>query len=88
VSADVRGNIESAVNQLKDALKGDDGDVIKKSIENLTNVSYKLAEEMYKSKGAQPGGPGPSPAPEAQTDRGTTEKADEDVIDAEFEEKK
>jgi molecular chaperone DnaK len=90
VSADVRGNIESAINNLKDALKSDDGDRIKKSIENLTQVSYKLAEEMYKGQGgpqagAAPGG-GPGVAPEAQTDRGTTEKKkDEDVIDAEYE---
>src|SRR6476620_4800795 len=33
VSGDVRGNIESAVNSLKDALKSEDGDRIKKSIE-------------------------------------------------------
>src|SRR4051812_20577968 len=92
VSADIRGNIESAINALKDALKSDDGDRIKKSIENLTNVSYKLAEEMYKGQGGQPGaapgGPGgPGVAPEAQTDRGTTDgkKKDEDVIDAEYE---
>ncbi len=92
VTPDVRGNIESAINQLKDALKGDDGDVIKKSIENLTNVSYKLAEEMYKQQGAgagagaAPGAEGAGPAPEAQPDRAT--KSDEDVIDAEYEEKK
>jgi molecular chaperone DnaK len=93
VSADVRGNIESAINNLKDALKSDDGDRIKKSIENLTQVSYKLAEEMYKGQGPQAGagagaGPGPGVAPEAQTDRGTTDggkKKDEDVIDAEYE---
>jgi len=91
VSGDVRGNIEGAINQLKDALKSDDGDQIKKSIENLTQVSYKLAEEMYKGQGGpQPGGApgaGPDVAPEAQTDRGTAEgkKKDEDVIDAEYE---
>src|SRR3954463_3041263 len=91
VSADVRGNIESAINALKDALKTDDADAIKKTMENLTNVSYKLAEEMYKQQGGQPGAapagaPGAGPAPEAQTDRGTTEKKkDEDVIDAEYE---
>src|SRR5688572_22918825 len=55
VSADVRGNIESAVNALKDALKTDDGDVIKKKIELLTAASHKLAEEMYKAQSA-PGG--------------------------------
>jgi molecular chaperone DnaK len=99
VSADVRGNIENAVNALKDALKTDDGDAIKKTMENLTNVSYKLAEEMYTQQGGQAGaGPagaagaagaapgGAGAAPEAQTDRGTTEqKKDEDVIDAEYE---
>src|SRR3954447_2110563 len=91
VSADVRGNIESAINALKDALKSEDGDRIKKSIENLTNVSYKLAEEMYKGQGGPqagaPGGAGAGVAPEAQTDRGTTDgkKKDEDVIDAEYE---
>src|SRR5947207_395083 len=35
VSADIRGNIESALNTLKDALKSDDGDRIKKGIDNL-----------------------------------------------------
>src|SRR5437764_2695086 len=81
VSGDIRGNIESALNALKDALKTDDADAIKKTMENLTNVSYKLAEEMYKQQGGQPGaapggapGAGAGPAPEAQTDRGTTEK--------------
>ena len=87
VSADIRGNIESALNNLKDALKSDDGDRIKKSLEGLQTAAYKLGEEIYKSAGAQAAGA--SPAPEAQTDRGTTgggeKKKDEDVIDAEFE---
>ncbi|MGH7175979.1 MAG: Hsp70 family protein, partial [Tepidisphaeraceae bacterium] len=85
VSGDVRGNIENALNQLRDALKSEDADRIKKTMENLTQVSYKLAEEMYKKQGPQAGAE-PSPAPEAQTERGTTEKKkDEDVIDAEYE---
>src|SRR5882724_2634811 len=71
VSPDVRGQIEGAINNLRDALKTDDGDVIKKKMELLTEASHKLAEQMYKAQGPQPGG-GPSPAPEAQTDRGTT----------------
>ena len=87
VSPDTRGQIESALNALRDALKSDDADRIKKSLENLNQVSSKLGEEMYKSQGA-PGGPGGAgPAPEASTDRGTTGggKKDEDVIDAEYE---
>ena len=84
VGPEIRGNVESALNALRDALKADDGDAIKKTMENLTTVSHKLAEEMYKGGAAAPGA---SPAPEAQTDRGTTAapKKDDDVIDAEYE---
>jgi molecular chaperone DnaK len=90
VSGDIRGNIESALNNLKDALKSEDGDRIKKTMEALQQASFKLGEEIYKSAGAQAGaGAGPQPGPEASTDRGTAgggeKKKDEDVIDAEYE---
>jgi molecular chaperone DnaK len=86
VEAATRSDIESALGQLRENLKGDDGDAIKKSMENLQKVSQKLAEEMYKSQAAAAGAPGAEPAPEAQSDRATGEaKKDDDVIDAEFE---
>src|SRR5438477_9966702 len=77
VSADVRGNIESSLNNLRDALKSDDGDRIKKTLEALQQAAFKLGEEIYKKTGAAPGadgsaGAGAGPAPEAQTDRGAT----------------
>jgi molecular chaperone DnaK len=97
VSGDVRSGIESALNSLKDALKSEDAERIKPTMQALTEASHKLAEEMYKSTAAGAGAPG-GPAPEASTDRGTTEpgtgagagaggeaKKDEDVIDAEYE---
>src|SRR5206468_8524906 len=43
VSPDLRSQIESSINALRDALKSDDGDRIKKSMENLTQASHKLA---------------------------------------------
>jgi molecular chaperone DnaK len=91
VGADIRGNIETALNGLRDALKSDDGDRIKKSMENLTTASHKLAEEMYKATAAGGAAPGGAPGPEAQSDRGAAGagaaagKKDEDVIDAEYE---
>jgi len=91
VGGETRADIERAMSELRDALKTDDGDVIKKKMELLTTASHKLAEEMYKASAPGAGGaPGGGPAPEASTDRGTTGggKADEDVIDAEYEEKK
>ena len=47
VSADVRGNIESALNNLKETSKGDDAYAIKKSIENLGNASQELGKILY-----------------------------------------
>ena len=87
VSPDTRGQVESALNALRDALKSDDGDRIRKSLDNLNQVSSKLGEEMYKAQGAPGGAPGGAgPGPEASTDRGTAGgKKDEDVIDAEYE---
>ena len=90
IAAETRSDIERALGELRDALKTDDGDVIKKKMDLLTTASHKLAEEVYKSQAA-PGGPtsgGPGAAPEAESDRGaagTGAKKDEDVIDAEYE---
>ena len=93
VGADVRGGVESALNQLRENLKGDDGPAIKKAMDNLNSVSQKLGEEMYKSAGGPGGGPSGvsgGVSPEAQTDRPDAGggKKDDDVIDAEYEVKK
>ncbi|MGN6725227.1 MAG: molecular chaperone DnaK [Tepidisphaeraceae bacterium] len=88
VDAAVRTDIERAINELKDALKGDDGEVITKKTEAVMTVSQKLGEAIYKAQAAAAGAPGTdSAAPEAQSDRATaTEgKKDDDVIDAEYE---
>src|SRR5207247_2121785 len=92
VDAATRGDIERALTELREALKTDDGEVIKKKMELLTTASHKLAEQVYKAQ-SQPGAAGAGPGPEAQSDRATTgeaggageKKKDEDVIDAEYE---
>jgi molecular chaperone DnaK len=89
VPADVRGNIENAVNNLKEAAKGEDADAIKKTIENLGNVSQELGKVLYEeaakkqaaSASAGQAGQAPPPPPEGETKR----KGGDDVIDAEFE---
>ncbi len=93
VSADVRGNIENAVNNLKEAVKGEDADAIRKAIENLGNTSQELGKVLYEeaakkqAASAQPqpdqASQAPPPPPEGEVKR---EKPD-DVIDAEFEAK-
>ncbi|MCY2924896.1 MAG: molecular chaperone DnaK [Planctomycetota bacterium] len=88
VPAADRGAIEAAMNNLREALKGDNADAIRKAVENLQSASHKLAEEMYKTAGAQAGGaagagaPGESAPKEEPSGK---KKNDGDVIDAEFE---
>jgi molecular chaperone DnaK len=97
VSQQERGDIEAKINDLKQAMKDKNLDRIKKGMEELTKVSHKLAEEIYKKTqegkagaGAQqqqgPGyGPqsGPQQGPEPERESAGPKK-DDDVIDAEF----
>jgi molecular chaperone DnaK len=92
VSPEIRGNIESALNNLKEALKSEDADRIRIGIDGLTAAAQKLGEEIYKSAGA--GAAGAAAAGAAATGAGAApgpdqqpggQKKDEDVIDAEYE---
>ncbi|MFI5380560.1 MAG: molecular chaperone DnaK [Tepidisphaerales bacterium] len=93
VPGEVRGNIESALTNLKEALKSEDADRIRKAIDNVQQMASKIGEAIYGKGGPQPGGPqaGPGPGPEAQAGAGrpgatgTGGKKDDDVIDAEYE---
>ena len=74
---------EAALTELREALKTDDLDRIKKSQEAVTQASHKLAEAMYRDAQAksQPGAAGsPQSGPAAG---GAAPKGD--VVDAEFE---
>ena len=89
VSAETRGKIENAVNNLKEVIKGEDGDAIKKAIENLSTTSQELGKVLYeeavkKQAASAPGEQAsqtPPPPPEGDVKR----KGGDDVIDAEFE---
>ena len=81
VSAEDRSNIEGAVNQLKTVKDGEDGEAIKKSMEDLQQFSHKLAEAMYAENQA---GDAAAAAPGDETPG----SADDDVVDADFEEVK
>ncbi len=84
VPPEIRSEIDSALSTLKEQVKGEDAEAIKRGIENLQKASYKLGEHIYKATGSAPGA-GAAPGPEATSDRGTGAgpKKDDDVIDAE-----
>jgi molecular chaperone DnaK len=76
VEPEERAAIESAVSDLKEALKGDNKETIEAKTQALAEASGKLAERMYQQEGGD--------AADASAEAGTT--ADDDVVDAEFEE--
>jgi molecular chaperone DnaK len=90
VSASTRGKIENAINNLKDAVKGDDGSAIKRAIDNLGDASQELGKTLYeeaaKKQASSTAGPAEQapPPPEGEVRR---KKNGDDVIDAEFEAK-
>jgi molecular chaperone DnaK len=87
VSAEERKAIESAVEDLKAAIKTDDKEVIDKKTQALTEASSKMAERLYaqgQSAGQQPGGG----AHGGHEGAAGSQQKDESVVDAEFEEVK
>lgn len=87
VSDDERKSIEQAVESLKEALKGNDKDLIDTKTKELTDASAKMAERLYAAQ--QSGQPGQTQSSEGTTahEQPADEKADT-VVDAEFEEVK
>ncbi len=53
ISEEDKGKINSAIEDLRKALEGDDTEEIKSKMEALKQASYSLAEEMYKNAGDQ-----------------------------------
>jgi molecular chaperone DnaK len=87
VQAEEKAKIESAINELKEAMKSDDKAAIDRKTEALTEVSGKLAERLYAQKGGDGGSHGGDSGPGAPSSGGEEHGA-EDVVDAEFEEVK
>lgn len=84
LSADDIKPIEDALGPAKDALKSGESERIKGAIEDLTKVSHKLAETLYKKTAQTSQDPGQEQARSSQGGQ----KRDDDVVDAEFEDVK
>ena len=88
VSAETRGKIESAVNNLKEASKGEDPAAIRRAIDNLNEATQELGKVLYeeaaKKQAATAGQARQTPPPESEVRR---KGPGDDVIDAEFEAK-
>ncbi|MDX5333952.1 MAG: molecular chaperone DnaK [Gammaproteobacteria bacterium] len=81
VGEDEKKAIEEAAESLREAMKGDDKDAIEAKTQALAEASGKLAEKMYAEQAAGEGAEGAAGGEQAAGG-----KADDDVVDAEFEE--
>jgi len=82
IPAGDRGEIENAIADARRALDSNDKSTMDQARERLTQVSHKVAEQMYKATSPPSAGAGPSagggPSSEGK------EKKDEGVVDAEY----
>ncbi|MDB6046296.1 MAG: dnaK [Gammaproteobacteria bacterium] len=88
VDAGERAKVESAISDLRTALKGDDKNVIEKKTEALAQASAAIAQRAYAAgQGGAEGAGGPAGGAGASGAKGGPGARD-DVVDAEFEEVK
>ncbi|MEU6594846.1 MULTISPECIES: molecular chaperone DnaK [unclassified Streptomyces] len=79
VPGEIKTEVEAAVGELKEALKGEDTAEIRSATEKVAAVSQKLGQALYAdAQGAQAAG-----GPEGAT-AGGAKAADDDVVDAEI----
>ncbi len=71
-----RGNIEAAISDLEGVMDKDDKNLIETKTKALTDATAKMAEKLYAEQGAAGAG----------EQAGGEQSADDDVVDAEFEE--
>ncbi len=87
-----RGDIENSLNRVKELMKGEDKEALQKALDDLHKARMKLGEAIYKAQGeAGAGGATATDARaqgSAQPGEGAGKKGGDDVIDAEYEEKK
>lgn len=78
-SDELIAKVKTAMDALKEKMKGDDVEAIKKATEELTKPLYELSAELYKQTEAAKGAEAGAGAANA----GGAKKADDDVVDAE-----
>jgi molecular chaperone DnaK len=86
IDGNTRSEVEQALAGVKDALKSDDEDEIKRSTEKLRHAAHAMAQTAYGRK--TDAGSGPDTANRSAS-RGNAQSAgtgDDDVVDADFEE--
>jgi len=88
LDAKTRQDIEAQIEKLKKTIEDGDKDAIQRDMDQLMQISHKVAEEAYKRAAGQQGAPGAEGAAGGPGPEAAQKKPDEDVVDADFEEVK
>lgn len=92
ITAEEKTAIETAIEELKEALKSDNKDNIEAKTNALSELSGKFAERVYAKKSQETGGEGDTSQGQGDAggsaDGGAENKPENDAVDAEFEEVK
>jgi molecular chaperone DnaK len=88
VDGSERARIESAMSDVRTALKGDDKAAIEKKTEQLAQAASALAQKAYADAGAGAAGASAGAEAEGSADGAGKTGGKDDVVDAEFEEVK
>jgi molecular chaperone DnaK len=83
VDGSMRADLEAKINDVRDALKTDDVNRMRRTMETLQQASMKLGESMY---GQQSGGPAGAAPNGDGTGTAASGKSEEDVVEGEFRE--
>ncbi len=81
IDADLKGQIEAAVKETREAIEGGDPEAMKTKSEALAQVSMQMGQKIYEAEQAAGGDAGDAAAADA-----AAKAADDDVVDAEFSE--
>ena len=81
IDADLKGQIEAAVKETKEAIESGDPEAMKTKSEALAQVSMQMGQKIYEAEQAAGGDAGDTAAADA-----AAKAADDDVVDAEFSE--
>jgi molecular chaperone DnaK len=84
VPAEVKTEVEAAVADLKEKLKGEDTAAIREASEKLAATSQKLGQAMYADAQASQAGAGAEAGAAGNPGGGTASSGDDDVVDAEI----
>lgn len=82
LSAETKSKAEAALNDLKEAVKGDDVADIRRKMDELQSTSHALAQELYRQTSGQQG-PGEAAGAKAETSSDTN-KENDNVVDADY----